>query len=257
MRRTLTFSSALIAISAFVATAGAGVITLDPTITVVAGGEEWSWSPEGYQDKNGDWNYEGSRTEAAGNGSWTLDFSVQAPRPDEGAGEAFRGAQTAFLFNNLVMTNNTGMTQTISITTMIPVAPAILPSSLMGGSAAGTLSTNGDGGTLSNVLNSLPMYRALIDGLPVGGVADLHLFDSSISAPAFDSASTGSESFGQPAPSAPGPAIFSSIGITLQFDLTDGDAASWTSNFVVNVIPGPGSGVLLGLAGFAAIRRRR
>ena len=143
------------------------------------------------------------------------------------------------------------------MTTMVPVAPAILPSSLMGGSASGTLTTNSDGGTMSNINNADPMYRALIDGVAVGGIADLHNFDSSISVVGFGSNSTGFEDFGTPIPSAPGPAVNNSIGITLQFDLTDGDSVSWTSNFVVNVIPTPGAGAVLGMAGIFAIRRRR
>ena len=254
MRRTFMSVGAALAVGAFVASASAGVINPNPTIIVTAGGGEWEWTLTGSPNEDGTYNYEGSRTEAAGNGTWDLDWNINATHDDVGTA---RASQTAFLFNNLVLTNNTGMLQTITITTMIPIAPAILPSSVMGGSASGTLTTNGDGGTMSNVGGASPMYRALIDDLAVGGVADLHNFDSSVSVVGFGSNSTGFEDFGTPIPSAPGPAVNTNIGITLQFDLTPGDSASWTSNFVVNVVPTPGSAAVLGLAGFAAIRRRR
>lgn len=257
MRRTLSFIGAALAVGAFVTSASAGLTGADPTLVVTAGGGEWEWNLNGSPNDNedGSWNYDGSRTEAAGNGTWSLDWNINASRNETET--TARAAQTAFVFNNLVLTNNTGMTQTVSITTMIPVAPAIVPSSLMGGSASGTLTTNGDGGTMSNVGGTEAMYRALIDGAFVGGIADLHNFDSSISTVGFGSESTGFEDFGTPIPSAPGPAVNNSIGITLQFDLTDGDSVSWTSSFVVNVVPTPGAGAVLGMAGICAMRRRR
>jgi hypothetical protein len=254
MRRTLSSIGAALAAGAFVASANAGVIGSSPVIIVTAGGGEWEWNINGSPNEDGSANYEGSRTEAAGDGTWTLDWNINAT--DSNVGTA-RASQTAFLFNNVVLTNNTGMLQTVTITTMIPIVPAILPSTVMGGSASGTLTTNGDGGSMTNVGGASPMYRALIDALAVGGVADLHNFDSGISVVGFGSNSTGFEDFGTPIPSAPGPAVLGSIGITLQFDLTPGDSASWTSNFVVNVVPTPGAGAILGMAGIFAIRRRR
>jgi len=252
MRRTLSIFGGALAAGAFVSAASAGVISENPVIIVSAGGETWEWNINGGPsgDEDGSWNYDGSRTENAGDGDWTLDWDINATRADNGTA---RGSQTAFLFNNLVLTNNTGMTQTVSITTMIPVAPAIVPSSVMGGSASGTLTTNGDGGSMTHSNGMDPFYLALIDTI---AVADLHNFDSSVGLVGFGSESTGFEDFGTPIPSAPGPAVLSSIGITLQFDLTEGDSVSWTSNFVVN-IPAPGAGMVFGLAGIAAIRRRR
>jgi len=259
MRRTLLIFGAITAVGAFVASASAGVITNDPTLTVTAGGETFAWNLTGGPDvenEDGSWNYGGQRTENAGGGSWTLDYDINASRHDSGETTA-RAAQLAFVTNNLVMTNNTGATQTIVMTTMIPVAPGILPSSLMGGSASGTLTATGAGGSMSNVNGADSMYRAMIDGLFVGGVADLHNFDSSVSVVGFGSESTGFEDFGTPIPSAPGPGVNSSIGITIQFDLTDGDSASWTSVFAVNQVPAPGAGAVFALAGVFGIRRRR
>ncbi|MCB9847905.1 MAG: hypothetical protein H6814_05775 [Phycisphaeraceae bacterium] len=254
MRRNLILMGALAVAGALTTSANAGVAVTNPTIIVTAGAGSWEWNINGQSNGDGSANYDGSRTEAAGNGTWTLDWNINATEDNTGTA---RASQTAFLFNNIVLTNNTGMLQTVTVTTMIPIAPAILPGSLMGGSASGTLTTNGDGGSMSNVNNADPMYRALIDALAVGGVADLHNFDSSVSVVGFGSQSTGFEDFGTPIPSAPGPAVLNSIGITLQFDLTPGDSASWTSNFVVNVIPTPGAGAVLGMAGVLAFRRRR
>jgi hypothetical protein len=258
MRRTLSFFGVALAIGAFVTSASAGIVSNDLTLSVDVGGDTYEWAPGGGPNPNGNgWGYHGNRSENhSSGGSWDLQYDIEASRDEVGSSES-RAAQTAFVFNNLVMTNNTGATQTVSITTMVPIGLAILPSSLMGGSASGTITTNGDGGSMSNISALDPMYRALIDGLAVGGVGDLHNFDSSISVVGFGSNSTGFEDFGTPIPSAPGPAVNASIGITLQFDLTDGDSASWTSNFVVNVVPTPASGAGLALAGIAAIRRRR
>jgi len=65
--------------------------------------------------------------------------------------------------------------------------------------------------------------------------------------------------FGTPIPSAPGPAALASIGINLEFTLTPGDSASFTSIFVVEPIPEPNTFALvaLGLVGLAARRGRR
>ncbi|MCB9847906.1 MAG: hypothetical protein H6814_05780 [Phycisphaeraceae bacterium] len=256
MRRTFAVLGAVLAVGSFVSHAHAAVTTTDLVLSLGIGNDNWEWAPGRSPDAGdgGGWGYSGERSENhSSGGSWTLGWDIETSRNIVGEN---RGSQTAFVFNNLVLTNNTGATQIVTMTTTVPVIPGILPSSVMGGSASGTLSTNGDGGTMSNINNSDPMYRALIDGLAVGGIADLHLFDSSISVIGFGSNSTGFEDFGTPIPSAPGPAVNSTIGILLQFELTQGDSVSWTSSFVVN-IPSPGAMGLLGMAGVVAIRRRR
>ncbi len=206
----------------------------------------------GTPNHDGSWRYQGAQGWDVSDGTMDVTWDMTAnPGPD---GYGSRASLLSFTFNNLVVTNNTGSTQTITLTTNLGVAP-ILPSSVMGGSGAGTLTTNVDGGTMGHS-GATAMYRALIDGLFVGGIADLHVFDSSISVVGFGSNSTGSETFGPPIPAAPGPAVTSDIGIQLKFTLTPGDSASWTSNFVVN-IPAPGAAGLLALSGIFAARRRR
>lgn len=200
------------------------------------------------------WTYQGSQGWEVDGGTMQVDWDMTAA-PGATGDTTPRASLLSFVFNNLVVTNNTGVTQTVTMITTLGVFAPILPSSLMGGSGAGTLTTNGDGGTMGHS-GGTAMYRAMIDGLFVGGVADLHVFDSTISVIGFGSDSTGSEDFGTPIPSAPGPAVLSDIGIQLKFTLTPGDSASWTSNFVVNV-PGPAGASVLALAGVFAARRRR
>jgi len=164
--------------------------------------------------------------------------------------------------NNIIaVTNNTAATQTYILSVVLPVAPPVLPSSLIGGSVQGGITSDATPGTLSsNGLSGNAIYTAFIDGGPVGTLLP---DPSSISSGAFLSANFLSPpntlAFGTPIPSAPGPAALASIGINLEFTLTPGDSASFTSIFVVEPIPEPNTFALvaLGLVGLAARRGRR
>jgi hypothetical protein len=158
-----------------------------------------------------------------------------------------------FVSGNVVFVNNSLSTLTFSLTIIQLVNPAVLPSSLMGGSVAGGLTTDLDGGSLASV-GDTPVWNALIDG---NVVASLLTNPFSVGNPGAGSAAIGPESFGTPIPSLPGPAALTSIAINLTFSLTPGDQASFTSIFVVNAIPGPAGLALLGLAGVMTGSRRR
>lgn len=163
-----------------------------------------------------------------------------------------------FINGNVAVTNNTAMTQTFMLDVTLPIAPT-LPTSVLGGSVQGGITADADGGTLSSVGNSI--YRALIDGAEFGEPANLfdHLTSVTVGAFESDSLMAGGNSFdnfGTPIPSASGPAINSSIGIRLEFSLTPGDQATFTSSFVAE-IPTPGSMAVFGVAGLAIARRRR
>jgi hypothetical protein len=67
----------------------------------------------------------------------------------------------------------------------------------------------------------------------------------------------GPAAFGTPIPSQPGPAALATIGITIDFTLTPGDSATFTSVFVVESIPEPGTGLMVGLGLIALAARRR
>jgi hypothetical protein len=54
------------------------------------------------------------------------------------------------------------------------------------------------------------------------------------------------EDFGTPIPSLPGPAVVNTIGIRFQFDVTGSDRATGSGVFVIEPVPEPTTGILLG-----------
>lgn len=139
----------------------------------------------------------------------------------------------------------------VKLVVTLPVAPTLPNGSLMQGSAAVGLTTEG-GGSLSTLAGK-PLWRGMIDGSAVGPSASL-FFDPF----ALTNASTGSSgtsgNFGAPF-MVPGPAVLSSIGIEINFSITQNDQGSFTSVFYV--IPAPGAIALLGFGGLIGTGRRR
>jgi len=164
--------------------------------------------------------------------------------------------QDPFVDGVFAITNNSGVVQTFMILFGVPVVPS-LAGATSGASAIGTLTVDGNGGTLGHVTNGLtsyPMFTALVDGNDFMGLLG---FDSSATA-AFGSVSTGSDSFGLPGLSEVVPGgVHDTIGVRLAFTLTDGDSASFTSRF--EVVPEPATGLLLGIGvlALAAAHRRQ
>ncbi|MEC9374251.1 MAG: hypothetical protein VYC34_10425 [Planctomycetota bacterium] len=244
MRFNLGFAAAAGAALAMSGVASADLIEgggqPDLVFQVFLNGEmAYDGRPQGTpMDDNGTYNFDG----AWQNSDFMVDWDINANADP-------------FIIANTVLTNISNATQNFTVMAMIPIFPAVTPSSVVGGSIQGGLTADGDGGTLSSVGNS-PIYRAMVDGGFLGAPGELFI-NRSISAGAFGSDSFDpSESFGDPIPSAPGPAVLNSIGIRLDFTLTPGDQASFTSVFVVE-IPGPGALALFGVAGLAVSRRRR
>lgn len=158
-----------------------------------------------------------------------------------------------FLNGNIVIQNLDTVAHTYSITFILPIAATGLPASKMGGSVAGGLTTDFDGGSLSTVGQG-SVWSALVNGAVVQTLLD--------GPQAWGKAGAGSvdipqDSFGNPIPSENGPAIVGSIAVNLTFSLTAGDSAAFTSIFVVESVPAPAAFALLGLAGLVGGRRRR
>jgi len=143
------------------------------------------------------------------------------------------------------VTNNTLAMQWYTLIFSLPIAPSIPGGTLIGGSIQGGVTDNtGDGATLMTAAG-MPFYQALIDG---SQVATLYPAPTSVIAGGFDSANLLSTNFGAPIPSQSGPAALSTIGIRLDFMLSAGDSATFTSNFIVEPIPVPATAIFFASA---------
>jgi hypothetical protein len=146
--------------------------------------------------------------------------------------------------------NNTAADQTYIFSALLPV-PAQGPQLVLSGSVGGSVTdVNGDGATLTD--NGNPIYTSILDGAFVQTLLDP---PQSYTTGAFGSEVVGPASFG-PIPF--GGPVNNFIGVTIQFTLSAGDIASFTSVFNVEPIPEPGTLLLLGsgLVGLIGFSRR-
>ncbi len=237
IRRTVLVASLALGIGATTAQAG----LLDPGMQIewwVNGSYVGLLTPTGVYNKNqGWWNYQGFATDLAS--GVTLNFNLN-------------GDPDPLISGNLTVENPGLPVVDITLVVLLPIAPLLPNGSLMQGSAAVGLTTDAGGGSLST-FGGKPLWQGLIDGIAVGNAASL-FFDPFALSNASIGSSGSSGNFGAPFMVA-GPAVLQSIGIEINFSLTQNDQASITSVFFV--IPAPGVLGLLAIGGLVIGRRRR
>jgi len=182
--------------------------------------------------------------------SWNLQWDCVFNNGVAGAADA----NPSFVTANIVVTNNDVNPQTFSLLMTLPVN-RVLRFPAERGSIVGTVTDlTGNNATVSAPAGSR-IYTPQIDGAPeapgflMGGG-----FSTTTPFP-FSSAVVGPQQFGNPTKVPATQPVDVSIGIFLQFVLTPGDSASFTSIYEVNKVPGPGGLALLAALGL--IRRRR
>jgi len=221
--------------------ASAGMMPTAPALSIevlLNDQSVFEMTPQGMPGGSGQFVYNGMES----TDDWVLDWDISAD-PDP------------FVMAGLAFTNNTGSTQTVSLITILPISPAVMGSSLIGGSVQGGITADGDGGTLAAIDAMSPIYQAIVDDALVGAPAELFVGSSVTVGPSQSGNVASPEDFGTPIPSAPGPAALVNIGLRYDFTLTPGDQASFTGTFVLLPAPG-GAMALCGLGVFVARRRR-
>ncbi|MBM4112423.1 MAG: hypothetical protein FJ253_03465 [Phycisphaerae bacterium] len=202
-------------------------------------GTDYDYFPAGSDAGGGYYNYVDSASEGSFDATWNF------------LGSDSTVAFYTLISGNFTFTNNSDSTQTYDVWVILTTTPNALPSKI-GGSVAGGMTADSDGGTLATIDDETPLWSAYMDAAFQAGL----IYDASASAGPFDSASIGSDAFGQPIPDMDAGPLGSSIAVRLQFTLTAGDQASFTSVFVLESVPAPGALALLGLAAVVGRRRR-
>jgi hypothetical protein len=235
-RRSIATAALLASIATGIAAADGPAVVLDVTVDASSQSQNLNGTATNLPNV---FNYQGSLLDAGG--AWLLSW-------DFNASDATNAGTKAFTAGNYVIQNLSANTIAVELTVTLPIA--LVGSALYGGSVSGGLTTSGPG-FISD--NGSPLWS----GRTGGNLID-SLFDNPFLVARADagSSSLGFESFGDPIPSAPGPAIGSDISVTLKFLLGANSSASFTS-VLVAAIPTPGALALLGLGGLTAFGRRR
>ena len=216
------------------------LITQDQAVNWQAGVDgNLSYTDDGY-------NFSGNQT---GDG-WLVQWDLLA---SSGDGQS--------ILTNFTVINLGNETATFSLFASELLAAPYLSGTMSGGSVAGTYTDlNGDGVEIGAVgTNSI--YSAFVDADsmdPFNGTVVASLLDgASGSASSFFSGTFAGESFGTSPqiPGEPGPAAVDNFGIMLEFTLSAGDMAGFTSSMAITA-PAPGALALLTLGGLARRRRR-
>jgi hypothetical protein len=144
--------------------------------------------------------------------------------------------------------NPTGVTQTYTFIFFSPVAPAITPTSLYGGSMSGSLTANGTVPATVATVAPDPLYWGIIDGVNV-----LPIYADPMSWSVNTQYASGTiAAVNVPTTNPYGP-VNNSIAMQFKFTLTPGDIA--TMNGIFEVIPEPATLALLGM-GLLFLKKR-
>ncbi len=231
--------AAILAVGFGVGSTNAGLV--DPGLTVdwwVNGNYVGTLAPSGtYNEAQGWWNYTGSASDL--DTGVTLNFDLN-------------GDPDPLIAGNLTLENPFLPVVNVTLIVTLPIAPTLPLGSEMQGSAAVGLTTDSGGGSLST-FGGQPLWQGHIDGVAVGNDASL-FFDPFLLSNAGIGSAGSSSNFGAPV-MVPGPAVLASVGIEINFSLTQSDQASITSVFFV--IPAPGVIGLLAIGALGIGRRRR
>lgn len=202
------------------------------------------WNVPGNTDTWTGWSYSGELTGDAG--AWILDWNCVF---DVQEGVAAGGG--AFVTANIVVTNNDVVNQNFSLLMTLPTGVLGAVSEL--GSIVGTVTDlDFNDATVYAPVNGR-IYTPMIDGTnEAPGYLMADPFQESAGGPLFSN-SVGPANFGTVAASQD---VDATIGILLDFDLTPGDAASFTSIFQV-IVPAPAALPVFAAFGLMAGRRRR
>lgn len=237
MKNTTRLATSIAALS-FCAFAGAETDTA-PVISfqMTVGGATSSWQ-DGVGTNTGDntlWHYEGSHFSNGGKLQYTL-FADPDP----------------ILGFDFTVTNDTDETQEFKLFTSMFVPTWKLGSAIGASVGASVTDSNNSGFASLTSVDLAPIFEGQIDGnnwLPLFAATDV-----SVEAPG--ETSVLSDIDGLPGPSNPGPnVVFSEVAISLKFELSGGDSASFSGVFIVEYVPSPTGA--LAFIGLAMLGRRR
>lgn len=152
-----------------------------------------------------------------------------------------------FIFNDFSIRNLTGNTQDFTIEVFLGATPVAAPSDISGSISGSIADFTGDGVELRD-FNGAALYEALVDGV---SARTLYSGAQAFDAGAGLTANIPTASYADEI----GPAVIDSIGLRNSFTLSAGDNAQMTSTFLI--VPTPGAGALVLMAGLVASRRQR
>jgi hypothetical protein len=219
LHRVLAVAGAAVAL-AVQAQAGPLPAGVTPTVSLVAtsslGGDVLSITPTPALNADGTYSARGSEVLP----SFSLVFNLTL-NPDPSLAGSF------------TLTNLSSSTQFFSVSATLAVLPIAAPTKMGGfyGDVTYTDANNDSSVTLATN-GTDPFYRAQIDGVTVQGRGSFN--DTAFGGPgAFGTISQ--DAWGTPIPSATGPGVASSIGVSFPaFSLTPGDRVEVPFEFVVN-----------------------